>query len=185
MFGCAKRFFYLINHVIITLELLRVSIGFVFESFYKKLNLNLKIMNINKKRGFTLIELLVVIAIIGILSSVVLASLNTARDKGRDASAKGSISAIRAQAEIYYDSYSDYVNDAAPLTVCADAQVSNLLTAAGNQAGTTGCNAVSGAYAAEISLNGGGYFCVDSSGFAGEVTTSIDDPTATTTCPSS
>ncbi|PIS43439.1 pilus assembly protein, partial [Candidatus Kaiserbacteria bacterium CG08_land_8_20_14_0_20_50_21] len=32
----------------------------------------------NRSRGFTLIELLVVIAIIGILSAVVLASLNTA-----------------------------------------------------------------------------------------------------------
>lgn len=55
------------------------------------------------KRGFTLIELLVVIAIIGILASVVLASLNTARDKGADAAIKSNLNNSRAQAELFYD----------------------------------------------------------------------------------
>lgn len=54
-------------------------------------------------RGFTLIELLVVIAIIGILASVVLASLNSARDKGADAAVKSNLNNARAEAELFYD----------------------------------------------------------------------------------
>jgi prepilin-type N-terminal cleavage/methylation domain-containing protein len=42
----------------------------------------------NSKRGFTLIELLVVISIISLLSSVVMSSLNSARDKARIASGR-------------------------------------------------------------------------------------------------
>src|SRR5277367_4621281 len=55
--------------------------------------------------GFTLIELLVVIAIIGILSAVVLASLNTARAKGVDASIKSGLNTVQTQAALDYDSY--------------------------------------------------------------------------------
>ncbi len=56
----------------------------------------------NRFRGFTLIELLVVIAIIGILSAVVLAALNTARQKGNDAAIESDLSTVRNEAEIYY-----------------------------------------------------------------------------------
>ncbi|MFA5773736.1 MAG: type II secretion system protein [Candidatus Paceibacterota bacterium] len=63
----------------------------------------------NKNKGFTLIELLVVIAIIGILSSVVLASLSSARNKGKDAAVKSQLASMRAQAEIYYSIGETYV----------------------------------------------------------------------------
>ena len=60
------------------------------------------------RRGFTLIELLVVIAIIGILSAVVLTSLNSARDKSRDARRKAELAEIQKAIEMYANDYGHY-----------------------------------------------------------------------------
>ena len=59
---------------------------------------------IKRNKGFTLIELLVVIAIIGILSSVVLASLNSARQKSRDAKRISDIKQLQLALELVFDS---------------------------------------------------------------------------------
>lgn len=60
------------------------------------------------KRGFTLIELLVVIAIIGLLASIVLVSLNSARRKGRDSRRVADIQQIQTAIELYFDSMGSY-----------------------------------------------------------------------------
>ena len=60
------------------------------------------------KEGFTLIELLVVISIIGLLSSIVLASLNTAREKARDAARESDIKSIENALELYRNDHSAY-----------------------------------------------------------------------------
>ncbi|MEI7810064.1 MAG: prepilin-type N-terminal cleavage/methylation domain-containing protein [bacterium] len=62
----------------------------------------------NIKKGFTLIELLVVVAIIALLTMVVLAALNSARNKGSDSTVKAQLSGMRAQAEMYYNTNSTY-----------------------------------------------------------------------------
>lgn len=136
-------------------------------------------MNIHnlKERGFTLIELLVVIAIIGILASVVLASLNSARDKGADAAIKSNLNNMRAQAELYYDDNSNSYSG-----MCDDPTVTNATAAADSTNGTGAMTCVdgddvSGAWAIEAALvaSSTAFYCVDSTGAAGEESGSTID----------
>lgn len=133
--------------------------------------------------GFTLIELLVVIAIIGVLSSVVLASLNTARNKGTDASIKSNLSEARAQAELYYDANGNSYAGVCGTTAANGVKTINAAIVAARQAydgsttvnttyATAGtglaatCHDSATAWGAEVQLktSGAGYFCVDSTG---------------------
>jgi len=59
-------------------------------------------------RGFTLIELLVVIAIIGILSTIIMASLSSARKRGRDGRRISDIKQLQLALELYYDANNAY-----------------------------------------------------------------------------
>ena len=139
-------------------------------------------------KGFTLIELLVVIAIIGILSSVVLASLNTARNKGNDAAVKSNLADARAQAELYYDansnSYAGVCNTVAAAGVktinasvvaaqtASGAATLNIAYATTGAAGTATCHDSAAGWAAEAPLKAGGFYCVDSTGYAGSTAAS-------------
>ncbi len=142
-------------------------------SFYSK----------NSYGGFTLIELLVVIAIIGILSSVILGSLNTARAKSKDAKAKSELASVRSQGNLYFDDNAQSYG--ADGTTCnnslsvfdpsgtntihkliSDAELAVVQTA-------TCANSVS-SYVVALPLIGGNNWCVDSTGYAGITNLALD-----------
>ena len=135
-----------------------------------------------KQQGFTLIELLVVIAIIGVLSAVVLASLNTARTKGNDVGVKANLSTVTTQAALYLSDnnnmYGTFANAACPAvgdtgtSVFYNTTIENAIVAAvvDSSGGSATCSSTDTAYAVAVSRPSGAaaptsaYWCVDSLG---------------------
>ena len=128
-----------------------------------------------KKRiqGFTLIELLLVIAIIGILSSVIVASMRSARDKGRNARVNTSLNQVRVQAILISNSTNSFVS------LCAG----NTLNDTGypdtlgiletdieqyNGSGNHVCYASINTFCVQSPLVTGGAYCLDHTGYLGK-----------------
>ncbi|MBL8029756.1 MAG: prepilin-type N-terminal cleavage/methylation domain-containing protein [Candidatus Doudnabacteria bacterium] len=93
-----------------------------------------------KQKGFTLIELLVVISIIGLLASVVLVSLNSARQKSRNAKRLADANQIAKGLEIFYNQALSYPTGTGAVggtyTVAGGAVMGSSLLQAVNSLGT-------------------------------------------------
>ncbi len=135
--------------------------------------------SITSKKGFTIIELLVVIAIIGILASVVLVAVNNARDKGTNAGIKSNLSSMKSQASLFYENFQMSYDDGFS-SVCTSNEsatppgIAHMVLAADTLDATAvvECNDDAASWAAAAGLVGedsGSYFCVDSTGFSGEL----------------
>lgn len=98
-------------------------------------------------KGFTLIELLVVIAIIAILSTVVMAGLNSARQKGRDAKRISDVKAVQQALELFSDSCQGYPNLAPGIIA------TGLLTTTDDTVSVTDCATPFGNFMSQLPTN--------------------------------
>ena len=110
---------------------------------------------------------LMLMAVIGIIASVVLASLNTARAKGQDAQTKAVLMNMYAQSEMY-----SQTTNGSYLGFCNDQQTSMVANSFPEKVSAT-CNDADNGYAISAELRSGNYYCADSTGARKEVSRGI------------
>jgi prepilin-type N-terminal cleavage/methylation domain-containing protein len=141
-------------------------------------------------KGFTLIELLVVIAIIGILSGLIIVSMNSATKTANDARVEAGLDQARTVAQIYAINHNNSFNsstEAVALTACGTGTASTFMEAGSDMlkicndfvnydTGTPAINiSADGAkYCMQVGLQGGGSWCIDSTGYAGKTNVVCD-----------
>jgi len=118
-----------------------------------------------KKKGFTLIELLVVIAIIGILATIVIVNVNSARNKAKDAVIKADVEGLRNAAEMWYTTGNTYVGCDGAGTDWAS--LATAITAAGGS--LQKCTITASAWCGYSGLPSGGNWCADYTGYSGSM----------------
>jgi len=127
------------------------------------------------KKGFTLLELLVVIAIISLLSSILLVSITTTRNKGKLASVQSNLGTVKSEADLYYVGNSNGYGLPVPASAACSGDVfsHSVISAAIEEAVRNGStDAENGkrcaigpsgqTWAVSIPLAGGGNWCVTS-----------------------
>jgi general secretion pathway protein G len=137
-----------------------------------------------KRRGFTLIELLVVIAIIGLLSTLAVVALNSARQRSRDAKRVADIRQIQTALELGFSEVQVYptaasavplgVSASSTLVLCNNAGVPVL------QANQTGCTAngiYMGLVPANPTPNGAAYMYTSANGSTYSITFTLEGTT--------
>lgn len=75
---------------------------------------------IKQNKGFTLIELLVVVSLLGVLATLVIANLNSARERARDATRKSDLRNIQTALRLYYNDNGTYPQSSGGNIVACD-----------------------------------------------------------------